>query len=86
VSVFVCDECGCIDNTALTNYWSRNMKRPGGRGGKALCSECDPDIGRWHGRFDRRPYDPEVDAPINRPLSTQQYEAITESFNNEETS
>jgi hypothetical protein len=63
VSIFVCDECGCIDNTALTGYWKRKQ-----HDGKARCSECDPGIKKWHGLFDRRPYDPKIDVPINRPL------------------
>lgn len=28
----------------MCNYWNK-------RGGDALCSECDPAIGLWHGLF-----------------------------------
>jgi hypothetical protein len=67
VSIFVCDRCGCIDNTALTNYWVRRQHE-----GRALCSACDPTIGVWHGHFDRRQYDPETDSPVNRPLQHEE--------------
>jgi hypothetical protein len=48
--LFACTQCGCVENTACCNYWSRTTmdKLP------ALCSECDPDIGKWHGRFEKR--------------------------------
>jgi hypothetical protein len=54
VSLFVCEECRTIENTALSDFWLRNVD--GGKG-RALCSACDPDIGKWHGRFERRTYD-----------------------------
>ena len=46
MSIFRCTKCGCIENTATSHYWS---KWP--RSTAPLCSECDPEIGRWHGRF-----------------------------------
>lgn len=48
--IFACRECGCIENTALSNYWVRTAleSKP------ALCSACDPEIGKWHGQFTRR--------------------------------
>lgn len=48
---FACTQCGCVENTACCNYWTRVTmdKLP------ALCSACDPDIGKWHGRFEQRP-------------------------------
>lgn len=69
MSIFVCDKCGCIDNTATTRYWMRC-------GGFALCSECDPAIGKWHGLFDRRQYDSGRDEPINRPLAPTSEEVL----------
>lgn len=47
--LFKCSQCGHIDNTAMTNYWRRvhDDKLPG------LCSLCDPEIGKWHGKFAR---------------------------------
>lgn len=50
MSLYCCEVCGCIENTACANYWSRTTgKLP------LLCSECDPAIGKWHGRFEKRP-------------------------------
>ena len=54
--VFECEKCGCVENTALCNYWVRKSGYDFDTGGKAevlpaLCSECDPDIGKWHGKF-----------------------------------
>lgn len=48
--LFECSTCGALENTALSNYWSDVMhdKKP------ALCSECDPEIGKWHGSFPKR--------------------------------
>ena len=50
MSIFRCEQCGCVENTATSDYWSRNDK-PDKR---ALCSECDPDIGKWHGCFPKK--------------------------------
>jgi hypothetical protein len=36
-----------MENTAASNYWSRHDKEDK----RALCSECDPEIGKWHGMF-----------------------------------
>lgn len=48
--LFRCQKCGCVENTALSNYWTR-------KGDPAICSECDPQIGEWHGRFAKKPAD-----------------------------
>jgi hypothetical protein len=45
--LFRCDKCGCIENTALGNYWMPHLE-----GKPALCSECD--TGTWHGKFDKK--------------------------------
>ena len=45
MSLFICSQCQCIENTALGSYWGRvsiDRKPP-------LCSECD--TGFWHYRF-----------------------------------
>lgn len=58
MSVFRCEQCGCMENTAVSNFISR--KYPYSPDGEALpslpalCSECDPEIGKWHGRFPKR--------------------------------
>ena len=60
MSLYVCDNCGIVDNTALTNFWKDwlEAKRVGGSGEfRALCSACDPTSetrGRWHGKFPAR--------------------------------
>ena len=46
--IFQCSKCGCVENTALSNYWVTTNKD------EALCSECDPLIGRWHGSFEKQ--------------------------------
>ena len=48
--LFECSKCHVVDNTALTNFWFESLRdrKP------ALCSECDPLIGKWHGEFPRR--------------------------------
>lgn len=50
--LFKCEECGSMENTACCNYWTRKHY-----GKPLLCSECDPAIGKWHGRFEKRAAD-----------------------------
>lgn len=50
MSLFVCDECGCVENTALCRFWMQRSKDK-----KVLCSECDN--GKWHNRFPKRKWD-----------------------------
>jgi hypothetical protein len=50
MSLFMCRECGCVENTACCDYWSRRLD-----GKPIICSECDPAIGKWHGQFPKRP-------------------------------
>lgn len=51
--LFECSQCHCIDNSALTNFWCSLLPE----NALPLCSECDPQIGEWHGRFKKRPFD-----------------------------
>jgi len=60
MGAFVCDKCGCLENTALSNYWVREEGSP------ALCSACDPEIGKWHGTFPRRKWDGNPDGICNK--------------------
>ena len=47
--LFRCVTCGCIENTATSNYWKNRMdERPKS---EDQCSACDPRIGKWHGEF-----------------------------------
>lgn len=50
MSLFVCEKCNCIENTALCWYWSRLNK-------EKLCSKCDPEIKKWHDIFPREKFD-----------------------------
>lgn len=75
MSLFVCDECGCVENTALAGfrgYHGRNIPLSEREleeepelantelgDGKARCSECNPEVGRWHGHWPKESYDPE---------------------------
>lgn len=54
MSLFVCEQCGTIDNTALTDFWMRRH-REGTNDQRALCSACL--TGKWHGRFPQETYD-----------------------------
>lgn len=45
MSLFQCDECGCVENTAMPEgYWCRHAE-----GEPDLCSECVS--GLWHDEF-----------------------------------
>jgi len=46
--LFRCNRCGCVENTAGSLYWIKKT------GEDALCSECDPKIGKWHGYFPKK--------------------------------
>lgn len=55
MSLFLCDKCGVIENTALSPYWIKDHLD-----NQALCSECAPEefdgiekYGQWHGKFPR---------------------------------
>jgi len=50
MSIFKCEKCGCAENTALCRYNFREKDSP------ALCSECDPKIGKWHNSFPKKKY------------------------------
>jgi hypothetical protein len=69
MALFICENCGCIENTALGFYWGREFVKfkDESMDGKALCSECAPShfadgtrAGRcvWHGRFEKVKFDP----------------------------
>jgi hypothetical protein len=49
MSLFMCRQCGCIENTACCHYWGDTAD-----GDPPVCSECDPYIGKWHNRFPKR--------------------------------
>lgn len=47
MSLFVCDNCDVIENTAVSRFAIRNWDASG-LDGKAFCSLCDPEIQKWH--------------------------------------
>ena len=48
MSLFQCSECGCVEDTFLCHYWSARVRQT-----NAMCSACDPTVGKWHGEFPR---------------------------------
>lgn len=45
MGIFVCDNCGCVENTALGHFWSKDrIQLMGFALGTALCSECMPSL------------------------------------------
>src|SRR4029077_19590157 len=48
MSFFRCSNCGCVEDTALCNYWVARI-----RDTPTVCSGCDCNIGKWHGQFPR---------------------------------
>lgn len=68
MSLFQCEVCGCMDNTALSSVCTSQLPEVfdwsgvEDRMGKELCSACAPKyhadgkksgLGAWHGEFDR---------------------------------
>lgn len=48
--LFECTKCHAVDNTSLAeNFWWDTTQE----GKPALCSECDPQQGAWHGQFEK---------------------------------
>lgn len=52
--LFLCEDCGKLDNTAGSNYWTRNLdfnsevplSKQKKKDNPPLCTVCDPDIDR----------------------------------------
>ena len=68
--LFRCEQCGCVENTALSNYWTRDRDEQFNKiepTPPALCSECDPEIGEWHGRFPKRQWDEQAERNSGMP-------------------
>lgn len=49
--IFVCSQCLCMENTAVSEYFFQVTRKPPQ---EPLCSECNPRIGQWHGRFEKK--------------------------------
>lgn len=64
--VFKCSKCGVVENTAISGYWHRLMGlEKGEKPPPPLCSQCDPEFGKWHGQFDR--FKPEEHGLVEAP-------------------
>ena len=46
MSLFQCSKCGCVEDTALCRFWAARVRQT-----PAMCSGCDPGVGKWHGEF-----------------------------------
>lgn len=46
--LYECENCHAVDNTAIGNFWEQLLENK-----PRLCTECDPSIGKWHGKFDK---------------------------------
>jgi hypothetical protein len=49
MSLFMCEKCFSIENTAVSDYYEDKYHKPPL---PVLCSECK--TGKWHGRFPKR--------------------------------
>lgn len=47
MSMYICEKCGCIENTALGGYWKNIINQE-----PKKCSECNR--GEWHNEFEKR--------------------------------
>ncbi len=54
--LFVCSQCGCVDNTALAKgYWGA-VDAQGNVFRDKRCTECKTGV--WHNKFPKEKYDP----------------------------
>lgn len=81
MSMFVCDECGCIDNSALGGNWHNRFQNTklfiGIKDNVALCAACTPATfksgaptkagGVWHNQFPQKPWDGKAIVSNRRP-------------------
>lgn len=47
MSVYICERCGAIENTAAGGYWKNCLEHE-----PKQCSECN--FGKWHGKFQKK--------------------------------
>lgn len=53
--LYRCTKCDVVENTACGGFWQQQMKaHEDGVKHEPLCSQCDPEIGEWHGKFPRQ--------------------------------
>lgn len=71
MGLYVCENCGVIENTALGHHWSRKYLEfeDSSKNGMSLCSECIPlkyndgskaGTGEWHGKFPKEEFNPSI--------------------------
>ena len=47
MSVYICEKCGAVENTAVGGYWMNHINKQ-----IPMCSECN--YGKWHGKFEKK--------------------------------
>lgn len=47
MSAYICEKCGCVDNTALGGYWKNALRKE-----FKMCSECNTRT--WHNEFPKQ--------------------------------
>lgn len=47
MSVYICEKCGCLENTATGPYWQNKLNNE-----PLICSECNTD--EWHNKFPKK--------------------------------
>ena len=47
MSVYICEKCGCIENTSLGGYWKNALRKE-----PKMCSECNTGV--WHNEFPKK--------------------------------
>lgn len=63
MSVFICEKCGTIDNTALSGYWENCRNNE-----PKMCTECNK--GKWHNEFPKKNW---KDYGIDKLLELESY-------------
>lgn len=56
MSLFLCEECGHVENTASSHYWLRGQY---GYDPRPLCAHCDPHL-KSYNSFPSLPWDGEL--------------------------
>ena len=57
--LFRCSKCDVVENTGLSGYWRQELSaHKNNTEFKPLCTQCDPEIGEWHGEFPREAVGP----------------------------
>lgn len=47
MSIYICEKCGTLENTALGGYWRNALRKE-----PPMCSECN--TGKWHNEFPKQ--------------------------------